>query len=113
MESLQSGVVSGPDDGMMRLFPGRVRIPDISYISFERLPNGEVPGEPVPSIVPDLAVEVLESDANTDAEMQLKRREYFRGGVRLVWMVDPKKSHHRCLRQSRPLHTHFTADQTL
>jgi Uma2 family endonuclease len=81
------GVVSGPD-GMMRLFPGLVRIPDVAYISRARLPGGHVPAEAVPSLVPDLAVEVL-SESNTSAEMGLKRREYFSAGVRLVWLVNP------------------------
>jgi hypothetical protein len=32
------GLVTGAD-GMMRLFPGLVRIPDAAFISWERLPN--------------------------------------------------------------------------
>ena len=36
------GIVLGAD-GMMRLAPGLVRIPDVSFISFERLPHGKVP----------------------------------------------------------------------
>jgi Uma2 family endonuclease len=37
---------------------------------------------------PDLAVEVL-SEGNTPAEMNRKLGEYFAGGVRLVWLIDP------------------------
>lgn len=81
------GVVSGAD-GMMRLFAGLVRIPDVAFVSIQRLPAGRVPEEPVPDLVPDLAVEVL-SASNTDAEMQRKRREYFDAGVRLLWLIDP------------------------
>jgi Uma2 family endonuclease len=81
------GVVSGAG-GMMQLFPGQVRIPDVVYVPRERLPGGRVPSEPVPHLVPDLAVEVL-SKSNTQAEMARKRREYFEAGVRLLWLVDP------------------------
>ena len=81
------GLVSG-SDGMMRLFEGLVRIPDVAFIGWGRLPEGRVPDEPIPDLAPDLAVEVL-SRANTPGEMRRKRREYFEAGVRLVWMVDP------------------------
>ena len=66
------GVVSG-SDGLMRLVPGLVRIPDVAFISRERLPGGRIPAEPIPQLVPDLAVEVL-SESNTTAEMDRKRR---------------------------------------
>ena len=61
------GIVSGAD-GMMRLFAGRIRIPDVGFTSWERFPNRRRPRQPVPHIAPDLAVEVL-SDSNTPAEM--------------------------------------------
>ena len=48
-----------------------------------------VPSLDHPHLVPDLAVEVL-SEGNTVPEMDRKRREYFRAGVRLVWLVDPE-----------------------
>ncbi|HZL35258.1 MAG TPA: Uma2 family endonuclease [Tepidisphaeraceae bacterium] len=80
------GIVTGAD-GMMRLFPGLVRIPDVAFVSSSRLPGGHVPTEPIPDIVPDLAVEVL-SQSNTRAEMDRKLREYFKAGVRVVWIID-------------------------
>ncbi|HQU41588.1 MAG TPA: Uma2 family endonuclease, partial [Pirellulales bacterium] len=46
--------------------------------------------EPVPNIVPDLAVEVL-SEGNTKPEMDRKLDDYFGAGVRLVWFVEPRK----------------------
>src|SRR5205814_960188 len=39
------GLVAG-SDGMMQLFPGRVRIPDVSFIRWDRLP-GETSNDPV------------------------------------------------------------------
>ena len=83
------GLVSG-EAGMMRILKGRVRIPDVAFISFDHLPGRQVPREAVPNLFPDLAVEVL-SDSNTRQEMSIKLREYFQAGTRLVWYVDPKK----------------------
>lgn len=74
----------------MRLFAGLVRIPDVAFISWARLPGGTVPEEPVPELVPDLVVEVL-SRTNTPGEMRRKRQEYFQAGAVLVWMVDPDR----------------------
>jgi len=82
------GELSGAD-GMMRLFPGLVRIPDVAFVSWARFPGGKVSDDAVPQLVPDLAVEVL-SESNTEAEMKRKLGEYFQAGVRLVWMVDGK-----------------------
>jgi Uma2 family endonuclease len=83
------GVCVGAD-GMMRIAPGLVRIPDVSFVSWDRLPDHESPQEPIPNLAPDLAVEVL-SEGNTKAEMTRKVREYFEAGVVLVWLIDPKK----------------------
>ena len=81
------GLVTGAD-GMVRLAPGLVRIPDLAFISWQRLPERRVPTDPIPGLVPDLVVEVL-SEGNTAAEMARKRREYFAAGVRLAWFVEP------------------------
>jgi Uma2 family endonuclease len=83
------GVCVGAD-GMMRIAPGLVRIPDVSFIAWDRLPGRESPREPIPDLAPDLAVEVL-SEGNTKAEMARKVREYFDAGVILVWLIDPRK----------------------
>jgi Uma2 family endonuclease len=82
------GIVLGPD-GMLRLQPGLVRIPDVAYLSWDRFPDGRYPSIPLPDVAPDLAVEVL-SDSNTRAEMDRKYREYFASGVRVVWEVEPE-----------------------
>ena len=82
------GIVAGAD-GTIQLDIDLVRIPDVSYISWERLPGGEIPEAPIPLVVPDLVVEVI-SRSNTPKEMADKLREYFEKGVRLVWYVRPK-----------------------
>jgi len=82
------GIVLGAD-GAMRLMPGLVRIPDVSFISWDRLPGRELPDAALAELSPELAVEVL-SASNTKGEMERKLRDYFRAGVRLVWVIQPK-----------------------
>jgi Uma2 family endonuclease len=89
VERANLGIVSGPD-GMTELFPGLVRIPDVAFAAWSRVPGGAVPTDPIPELTPDLAVEIL-SRSNTAAEMERKRSEYFAAGVRLVWMIDPER----------------------
>jgi Uma2 family endonuclease len=81
------GLVSSPD-GSVRLFPGLIRIPDVAFAKWDRFPDRRIPTEPIPSLAPDLVIEVL-SESNTRPEMERKRGEYFRSGVQLVWEVDP------------------------
>jgi len=84
----QLGIVLAPD-GMMRLAPGLVRMPDVSFLSWDHFPDRQPPAEPIPDLAPDLAVEVL-SKGNTTREMDRKFRDYFNAGVRLVWYLQPK-----------------------
>lgn len=88
LEKHDLGVALGPD-GLLRLFPGSVRAGDVAFISWDKLPDGELPEAPVPNLFPDLVVEVL-SVSNTRAEMERKRRDYFLAGVRVVWEIQPK-----------------------
>jgi Uma2 family endonuclease len=62
------GVITGPD-GMMRILPRRVRISDIAFVSFDRLPGRKLPGVPIPDLAPDLAVEVLPGFSAAVAEL--------------------------------------------
>jgi Uma2 family endonuclease len=88
VEQEKLGLVIGAD-GMLRLFPDQVRIPDVCFISWSRLPDGELPRKPIANVVPNLAVEVL-SPGNTKKEMDRKLRDYFAAGVELVWVIEPK-----------------------
>ena len=88
LEGRDLGIVLG-GDGMLELFPGLVRAPDVSFISVERLPGGELPDEAIAAISPDLAVEVI-SPSNTKKEIARKLREYFASGTRLAWIVQPR-----------------------
>ncbi len=81
------GIVTGPD-GTIELMSGLVRIPDVAFISWDRLPARRYPTAPIPQLAPNLAVEVL-SRSNTPGEMSVKRQDYFTAGVELVWEIDP------------------------
>ena len=81
------GIVTG-EAGTFELMPHLVRIPDVAFTSWDRLPGRCYPTDPVPAIAPNLAVEVL-SRSNTPGEMALKRQDYFSAGVELVWEVAP------------------------
>jgi Uma2 family endonuclease len=86
VEATAAGAVTGGDATLRMMSSGRIRLPDVSFISTGRLPTTP---KPVPVVSPDLAVEVLSED-NTTAEMNQKLREYFESGTRLAWIVDPK-----------------------
>src|SRR5262249_22770061 len=81
------GVVTGPD-GTVELMAGLVRIPDVAFTHWDRLPGRRRPANPVPPLAPHLAVEGL-SPSNTPPEMGAKRQDYFAAGVEAVWEVDP------------------------
>jgi Uma2 family endonuclease len=80
------GIVALPD-GMFRVKPGKIRMPDVSFTSWDRLPPG-YQHIAAPDLTPDLAIEIL-SPGNTAREMARKRIELFSGGTRLMWIVDP------------------------
>jgi Uma2 family endonuclease len=96
------GIVTG-EGGPIKLFGGLVRIPDVAFASWDRFPGRKRPKVPIPHLAPDLVVEVL-SRSNTRSEMKRKLEEYFGAGVRLVWMVDPRK---------RTVRVHTSVDQSV
>jgi Uma2 family endonuclease len=79
------GSVFAPDS-TMRMSSGHIRLPDVSFIAKSRLPTTR---QAIPSIAPDLAVEVL-SEGSTAKEIALKLNEYFQSGTRLAWLIDPR-----------------------
>jgi Uma2 family endonuclease len=97
--------IAGTADGPIRIRPGRIRMPDAFFVSWERLPDEEVPDAAILDAIPDLAVEVI-SKGNTAEEMKRKLRDYFRAGVRLVWYLYPKT-------QTAVMYTSPTAKRTV
>jgi Uma2 family endonuclease len=75
-------------DAPFRILPKQIRLPDVSFATWETL-GGRMPSEPIVGVAPELAVEVL-SKSNTKGEMNRKRRDYFLAGVRELWIIDPK-----------------------
>lgn len=88
LEVHKIGLVAG-GDGPIRLFPKLVRKPDVSFVSFTRLPSAKIPRNKSLPVAPNLAVEVL-SEGNTAGEMQRKLEEYFAAGVTIVWYIEPE-----------------------
>jgi Uma2 family endonuclease len=87
LENNPIGTVFG-EAGMMRMFSGRVRMPDVSFVSNSRLSSSELRAQPIVAFRPDLAVEVI-SESNTEAEITQKKKEYFESGTQLMWVIYP------------------------
>lgn len=69
----------------IRLWPGKMREPDIVYFHPDRLPN--VHGQPNGA---DLAVEVVsEGEENRERDLETKRSEYAKAGIGEYWIIDP------------------------
>lgn len=83
------GIAVGAD-GPTQLAEDQVRFADLAFISYDRIPEGADPDEPMPDWIPNLAVEVI-SPGNTKREMQRKLEDFFAAGVELVWYIDPEK----------------------
>ena len=73
------GYITVPDS------PATSRMPDLSFISTERL-RPDIFGKLYDG-APDLAVEIL-SDSNTPAEIAQKIGEYLNAGGKAVWVID-------------------------
>ncbi|MBX9625173.1 MAG: Uma2 family endonuclease [Gemmataceae bacterium] len=78
-----------PADTPFRFNIGLVRLPDVSFVPWERVPGDEFPTDAVSRVIPTLAVEVL-SRKNTRAEIARKLGEYFDAGVELAWVINPR-----------------------
>jgi Uma2 family endonuclease len=63
-------------------------VPDLTYISYERLPKSWKRNEACPA-VPELVIEIISPD-QTMKEFEDKAKDYFAAGVSRVWVVDPE-----------------------
>ncbi len=102
-----NGVVYGDDLGMtfaaetgffLERDPDTVKAPDFAFVAYERLPD-PLPEGYVP-LVPDLAVETR-SPNDTAREVAEKVEEWLAAGVRLVWVIEPRKRTITTHRQGR------------
>ena len=78
------GYVVGAD-GSFQMTNGDILIPDVAFITHERLPT--LP-ERIALTPPDLAVEVM-SPSDKVKDLRLKAQRYLDHGTRLVWLVFP------------------------
>ena len=81
---------------VIRTNPDTVRIPDVAFVSWQRIP------QPLPltkywPMAPDLAVEVVSPDGRA-IELHDKAQDYLEAGTRQVWVLWPQ-------RQSVTVHT--------
>ncbi len=76
-------------DSLFRCLPRQVRSPDVAFVANSQIPGGRPTGQ-IWELGPALVVEVL-SPSNTRREMRRKRRQFFRAGTQLFWIVDPRR----------------------
>lgn len=62
--------------------------PDLTYISYARLPANWQRNEACP-IAPELVIEII-SPGQTKRQFADKTKDYFKAGVGRVWIVDPE-----------------------
>lgn len=79
----QLGRVYVPDTGFR--IGERVLMPDIAFVSTDRLPDDRSKAFPIP---PDLAVEVI-SPSDTLHRVEEKVFAYLEAGTQLVWVIKP------------------------
>ncbi|MBD2128785.1 Uma2 family endonuclease [Microcoleus sp. ZQ-A2] len=65
-----------------------VPVPDLTYVSYQRLPVEVMEDEACP-VPPDLAIEII-SQGQTFGQLVKKATDYLEAGVLRVWVVDPQ-----------------------
>ncbi|NJM62695.1 MAG: Uma2 family endonuclease [Oscillatoriales cyanobacterium RU_3_3] len=65
-----------------------VPVPDLTYISYARLPKSWRRNEACPAI-PELVIEII-SPGQTMEEFEEKAKDYLVAGVPRVWVIDPE-----------------------
>jgi Uma2 family endonuclease len=73
--------------------PGQYRrplVPDVAYLSYERMPYEEQLATEEPNIAPDVVVEVL-SPGDRVRDVNEKVRVYLAAGTSVVFLVDPRR----------------------
>lgn len=63
-------------------------VPDVTYISYNRLPKSWRKNEACPAL-PEVVIEII-SPAQTMKELGDKAQDYLTAGVSRVWIVDPE-----------------------
>jgi Uma2 family endonuclease len=74
---------------LLRRHPDLLRVPDVSFISWARIPGRQLP-EGIWTVAPDLAVEVVSPNDRADDVLE-KVYEYLDAGTRFVWVLWPRR----------------------
>lgn len=83
----------------------QARVPDVSFVALERMPNDWEIEKPFPG-APTLAIEVFSPNDN-DEELLAKTREYLAAGTQQVWLVYPRqKEVHQYIRGETTIQTY-------
>jgi Uma2 family endonuclease len=109
MDNHDLGTVHGAETGFyISRDPDTVRAPDAMFYSKERLdPDEEIEGYlPIP---PDLAVEVV-SPGDSWTEVEETVEEFLTAGVKVVWVLDPKRKTVKVYPDEKTLRENDTLD---
>ena len=93
-----------------RLPGGNGRLPDVAFVAKGRFAGEQIP-EGFSDVPPDLAIEVLSPD-DRSRDVLDKVGEYLQAGVRLVWVIDPKRRTAAVYRSSTDVR-HLGSDDSL
>jgi Uma2 family endonuclease len=90
VENRGLGIITGGDGGYV-LSPGTVLAPDVAFVRAEHvLPRTSPDYEKAWPVAPDLVAEVASPNQHRP-EMAAKVQRYLAAGVRLVWVVWPRR----------------------
>ena len=70
--------------------PGEIRrplVPDVAYLSFERVPYDNIADTAIPRVAPDAVIEIL-SPSDRPPDVEEKIRVYLASGTSVVFLVD-------------------------
>ena len=91
------GIVIAPAGFIIEVGPDTVRGPDVAFISFDRLPDGDLPIGFLRT-APNIVVEVL-SPSDRPGAVNAKIQAWLDAGAELVWTLHPPT---KTVRISRP-----------
>ena len=92
------GAVFAQDTGFqIERDPDTVLAPDVAFVATARM--GLIAATGYPRMAPDLVAEIL-SPGDRRAAVERKVARWLRAGVRLVWVIDPRRREARVWQQS-------------
>ena len=68
----------------------RTLVPDVAFLSYDRMPKAEMAETEIPCVAPDAVVEVR-SPKDAQRDVDEKTRVYLAAGTAVVFLVDPEQ----------------------